>query len=140
MPRPQWHLLSACATYFPSKRYLSRGEAQRVAAASVLIDLDHLVDLGYYRCTNDRRIQLVPLHSWELAIALLIVPSRATRMIGIGFLYHLILDASVGEYSLLRLSLVYRISKRFRTDYLGDWALWPAQGSGRSLIRAERGC
>jgi len=137
VPRPQWHALLSAAIY------VSGGAGRRedtavVALSNTLMDVDHACDWAYFQVTGDRGVQLVPLHSWELAILLTTVRSSTARLIGAGMLMHLLTDWIVGEYSFARLSLGYRIAKRFRTDYLGDWALWPrGRMAWRSLVMRE---
>jgi hypothetical protein len=137
MPEPQWHVLVAPLVYCLNRRR-GRRHAALAAAASVLIDADHFVDLAAHRLTSERRLQVVPLHSWELVAVLLSSRSQIARSVGIGFLAHHILDLTVGDYSARQLSLGYRLRKRFRTGYLGDWVLWPNGSRGwREIFHSD---
>jgi hypothetical protein len=97
------------------------------AVSTVFVDTDHLVDWTAYRVVHRRDLQLVPLHSWELAALLVCSRRPALRSIGIGLLLHLLLDMTIGGYSFQRLSLAYRIRHCMQTDWTGDWVLWPGR-------------
>lgn len=138
MPEPQWHLLAAPAVYAVTKHASRHVEPLTATAASVLVDADHFCDMLYYRQTGDRHRQFVPLHSWELVGMLLLSRSKRLRSIGVGFLIHHLLDRTVGDYKVKNLSLTYRLIKRFRTGYLGDWVLWPNGSRGwRELFYSD---
>jgi hypothetical protein len=108
------------------------------AAASVLIDLDHFVDVAYYRVTGDRDREIIPLHAVELLPFLLVSRSSSARGVGLGIrqspsvrglalgvVVHFCIDLVFGDYSLPQLSISWRIAKRMRTGRIGDWAQWP---------------
>lgn len=138
MPRPQWHALVSASTYVLGPAAVRR---KRLIASlcNTFVDLDHACDWAYFQATGDREIQLVPLHSWELAAMLVTRRNPTVRMLGVGLLMHLLTDWLVGDYSFARLSVCHRASKRFRTDYLGDWVLWPrGQQAWRSLVFRDR--
>jgi hypothetical protein len=124
VPTPPVHVLS-CAV-FAITPVRARLSAPHAAAATVLVDLDHLVDWTAFRFLRKRHMQLIPLHSWELALLLVLSGSPRVRSLGIGLTLHFALDLVIGGYSLKRLSLIYRARHRFETDWLGDWALWPS--------------
>lgn len=131
MPEPQWHLAAAPVIYGLLRKFDLPGiDPTPAAIASVLIDVDHLCDMAYFRLTKDRFCQLIPFHSWELVAVLLLSDSRKARSIGIGMLAHLLMDCTVGEYSVRNLSFLYRLSKGFKTEWLGDWVLWPKGSRG----------
>lgn len=139
MPEPQWHL-AAAPGLFALLRKLDKQTIEPAAAAvvSVIVDADHFCDVIYYRRTKNRLCQLVPLHSWELAAVLLASRSRAARTIGAGLITHLLMDWSVGDYPFRNLSFLYRCSKGFRTEWLGDWVLWPNGARGwREIFFSE---
>ena len=98
------------------------------AMSTVLVDADHLVNWTAFRVVHRRDLQLVPLHSWELAAVLLCSNRPTLRNVGVGLLLHFVLDLTIGGYSFQRLSLVYRIRHRMQTDWMGDWVLWPRRG------------
>jgi hypothetical protein len=139
MPEPQWHLASAPLVYALFRKLGLPGvEAMTAALASVLIDADHLCDIAYYRATKNRLCQLIPLHSWELVAVLLLSDSRRARSIGAGFLVHHLLDWTVGDYPFRKLSFLYRLSKGFKTEWLGDWVLWPTGPRGlREILHSD---
>lgn len=130
MPEPQWHLLATPAVYAAVNGALRHVDPLITTASSVLIDADHFCDIIYYRLTADRHRQLVLLHGWELAALLLLSRSTRIRSVGVGFLIHYLLDCTVGDYNVKNLSLAYRVMRRFRTGYLGDWVLWPHGSRG----------
>src|SRR5437660_6089308 len=79
------------------------------AVSTVFVDVDHVVDWAAFRVVHRLDLQLVPLHSWELAVALVCSRRPALRNIGVGLLLHFVLDMTLGGYSFRRLSLAYRI-------------------------------
>lgn len=106
--------------------------------ASVLIDLDHFVDMAYYRISGHRDHQIVPLHSWELVGIGLLSRRKTVRAMSAGALAHLLTDWLVGDYEFRQLSLGYRVVKRFRTGWIGDWADWPFGDRGwRGLFYSD---
>lgn len=133
MPEPQWHVAAAPLVFGAIR--LATGRARRAeawigAVASVAVDSDHFVDMAYYRRTHDRHVQIVPLHAWEFIPVLLSRRSPRWRALGWGLLVHYLMDATVGGYSVRELSLCYRLLRRFRTGYLGDWVMWPKGPKG----------
>lgn len=138
MPEPQWHALMAPAVYYLASGRSGRRYALVTAAASVLIDVDHFVDMAYYRSTGDRLRQFVPFHSWEIIGILLSSRSRLARSVGLGFLAHHLIDMAVGDYPARNLSILFRGLRGFRTGYLGDWVLWPHGTRGfRELFHSD---
>ena len=127
VPNPSLHILSAAIFALTPVRARLRHPAS-AAAAAILVDADHVVDWAAYQLTHRRHLQIIPLHSWELAAVLLLARRPRARSIGAGLALHFVLDLSLGGYSVQRLSLLYRARHRFETDWLGDWALWSIGG------------
>lgn len=136
-PEPHWHLALSPGAFLLSRR--RDGTSPWIAAAaSVLIDVDHFVDMAVFRLTGERLRQIVPLHSWELVALQLGSRSRIRRSLAFGFLIHLCADWLLGDYEFKQLSLGYRLSRRMRTGWLGDWVEWPRGGCSALLSSASR--
>jgi hypothetical protein len=109
------------------------------AVTSVLVDLDHFVDLAYHRLTGDRWRQIIPLHAIELVPFLLLRRSPPARGVAVGLMVHYCIDLFFGGYALPQLSIVWRMSRRMRTGRMGDWVLWPWQAEGwRAMFGSAR--
>jgi hypothetical protein len=124
MPVPHWHVALSPVVYATARATRFRRPVL-AAAVSVAIDADHLADLGYFKLTGCRDRQLVPLHSWELALIGLASSNRTARALSAGALAHLLTDWAIGGYDFLQLSLAYRLAKKFRTGRMGRWVEWP---------------
>jgi hypothetical protein len=123
MPEPQWHAATAVIPFAIAPSIGARRDY--AAAASVLVDFDHFVDLAYYRRTGDRAREIIPLHALELLPFLIARRSPAARGVALGLVVHFCVDLVFGEYTLPHLSIAWRISRRMRTGGMGDWVLWP---------------
>ena len=123
IPEPQWHAVAAVVPYALAPAIGARRDY--AAAANVLVDLDHFVDVSYHRLTGDRARQLIPLHAVELLPLLLLQRSPAVRGVALGLAVHFCTDVLFGDYTARHLSIAWRISRRMRTGSMGDWALWP---------------
>ena len=124
IPEPQWHAAAAVVPYALAPAIGARRDY--AAAANVLVDLDHFVDVAYLRLTGDRERQLLPLHAVELLpLRLLLRRSPAARGVALGLAVHFCTDVLFGDYASRQLSIAWRISRRMRTGSMGDWALWP---------------
>ncbi len=135
MPEPQWHLASAPLPLAIAK--LGPGDADPALAAliSVFVDLDHLVDVAWYRVTGDRERQLIPLHAVELLPLFLACGTPRSRGLAIGLAVHYGIDLVFGEYRLRELSIAWRLRHRLRTGWMGDWVEWPrGRGSWRAIF------
>ena len=123
MPEPQWHAAAAVVPFALAPAVGARRDF--AVAASVLVDLDHFVDLAYHRLTGDRERQIIPLHAVEVLPLLLLRRSPTTRGVLLGLLVHFSTDLLARAYTPMQLSLAWRISRRMRTGSMGDWVLWP---------------
>ena len=140
MPLPRHHL--ALSTIWSTALIAQGGSRDMPGAlwaliapvAQFMMDIDHLLDVFIYRRLGDANIEVKPLHSAEL-VALIVALSRSRIMsqahpritsaiadIGLGMAAHLILDLTVGGYTVPRLSLIYRAAHRFQTCHIGPWA------------------
>jgi hypothetical protein len=137
MPEPQWHVALAPAVYAVARK--TRVPRPALAAlASVVIDADHFADVTYFRVTGCRDRQIVPCHSWEVAIAGCFSKRPLTRAVAAGACAHLLADWLVGGYDFLQLSLIYRVARRFRTGRMGPWVEWPRGPRGWGEIFYSR--
>jgi hypothetical protein len=123
IPEPQWHAAAAVVPFVLAPRMGARRDF--AAAASVVVDLDHFVDVAYHRLTGDRARQIIPLHAIELLPLLPVRRSSTARGVALGLAVHFCTDLVFGDYTLPRLSITWRISRRMRTGEMGDWAKWP---------------
>jgi hypothetical protein len=92
MPRPRYHaavsLALAALVVARSRRWR---DALPILIAGVLVDLDHLVDLGVFRLCG-RGSVVLPLHAWEWVLGLLVRGGRLTTGLAGGLATHLALD------------------------------------------------
>lgn len=133
MPEPQWHVASVPLPLAAAKL---EGRADPTAAAlvSVLVDLDHLVDIVWYRVTGDRERQLIPLHAVELIPLLLARGTPRSRGLAIGLMTHYAIDLVFGEYRTREMSITWRLRHRMRTGWMGEWVEWPRGSSSWRAI------
>jgi len=94
------HLIFPGAVAYLLKQYLFRNyllswlRVYVVLLATMLVDLDHLLADPIYdpiRCS----IGFHPLHSWPALMVyffLLVIPNKWVRMIGIGLIFHMLVD------------------------------------------------
>jgi hypothetical protein len=118
MPRPRYHaLLSLGLALLVVRRSRRWRDALPVLVAGVLVDLDHLVDLGVNRRAGGVRYLILPLHAWEWVLGLLVRTSRLRRGLAGGLAVHLALDQL---NSVIRHPLFYwitvRAAYRFRAE------------------------
>jgi hypothetical protein len=139
MARPRLHAAVTLICLGAAGQQLSWLERSAFAAGSLLVDLDHLVDLALYYHAGQRRWRVLPLHGWELGGLLTLAglwhsTSRRWRLAslaGIGLLLHLALDQLTNRpANPAYFWLGYRLGHRFAAVRLG-----PSQGDGGWLDR-----
>lgn len=95
MPKPRYHaavsLGLAALVVARSRRWR---DALPVLVAGVLVDLDHLFDLGVHRLRRGGPPEylVLPLHAWEWVLALLTRRTRLSLGLAGGLAAHLALD------------------------------------------------
>jgi hypothetical protein len=125
MARPRVHLAAAGLVLGLFHRHLSGPERVMLVAASVLIDVDHLLDYTLRRRQGRRRWVVLLLHGWEYVLVLALV-GRRTRWAGplrgaaLGLLLHLALDqVTNAPWHPAHYSLLFRLRRRFAPGPLG---------------------
>jgi hypothetical protein len=124
MARPRVHLAVTALALGLIGRQFSWPERTAALAAGVLVDADHLVDYALNRRGHGRRWLVLPLHGWELPVALLL-GGRLTpwaglaRATALGLTLHLLLDLATNRPANPAIySLLYRARRRFAADRL----------------------
>lgn len=94
MPLPRYHAaVSLGVAGIVVARTRRWQDAVPVLVAGVLVDLDHLFDLVLLRRFGRTDVVVLPLHAWELVLALLFRGgTRTTRGMAGGLAAHLALD------------------------------------------------
>lgn len=121
MPLPRYHAaVSLGVAALVVTRTRRWRDALPVLAAGVLVDLDHLVDLGLHHANSRFDFIVLPLHAWEWVFALLARNRRVTDQLAGGLAAHLALDQG---NSALSHPLVYWISVRAWYGFRASWPL-----------------
>jgi hypothetical protein len=93
VPRPRYHtavsLALAALVVARTRRWR---DAIPVLIAGILVDIDHLVDLGANRRAGRLAWIVLPLHAWEWVLTLLVRRTRAADGLAGGLAAHLALD------------------------------------------------
>ncbi len=93
VPKPRVH---AAVTLGLAALMVARSRRWRdalpILVAGVLVDVDHLVDLGLARAIGGPKFIVLPLHAWEWVFGLLARNDRAARNLAGGLATHLALD------------------------------------------------
>jgi hypothetical protein len=93
VPKPRYHtaasLALAALVVARSRRWR---DAIPVLIAGILVDIDHLVDLGANRRARRLAWTILPLHAWEWVIGLLTRRTRLSDGLASGLAVHLALD------------------------------------------------
>ena len=123
MPKPRYHtavtLGLAALVVARSRRWR---DAVPILVAGVLVDVDHLVDLGVARAVGGPQYIVLPLHAWEWVFGLLARNDRAARNLAGGLATHLALDQiNPAIAHPLFYWIVVRALHGFRAD---DWLLY----------------
>jgi hypothetical protein len=133
MARPRVHLLVTALAIGLLGRQFTWPQRATALAAGVLVDADHLVDYGLYRCSGQRRWLILPLHGWEYGAILLTAGGASpwgglARAAALGLLLHLAVDQATNRPGHPALySVLYRLRHRFAADCLrfengdGSW-------------------
>ncbi len=112
MPKPRYHaatsLALAAVVVARTRRWQN---ALPVLVAGVLVDFDHLFDLGVHRLSDHcaPRFIVLPLHAWEWVLGLLLRGTRVANGLAGGLAVHLALDQANGA---IRHPLFYWITVR----------------------------
>lgn len=120
--------------YLFYKRYREKYFIVTAILASLLIDLDHLVDLSIYSLTSHIGIfstlafnffkasgkVIVPLHSYEMQLIIIVAGYLSKKnngiyliVIGTAMLIHTIVDQLTYKPFILEYSLIYRVLNNF---------------------------
>jgi len=93
VPRPRYHtaVSLALAGLVVARTHRWR-DTVPVLVAGILVDVDHLVDLGMNRMSSSPSWIVLPLHAWEWVFALLTRRKRGTEWLAGGLAVHLALD------------------------------------------------
>jgi hypothetical protein len=93
VPRPRYHTaVSLGLAVLVVARTRRWRDAIPVLVAGILVDIDHLVDLGANRKAGRLAWIILPLHAWEWVLTLLARRSRASDGLAGGLAAHLALD------------------------------------------------
>lgn len=88
----------------------------------VLIDGDHIFEMGHWMLRGWRKYMIVPLHSWEISVALLVAVtlwySPLFLAAAVGQIVHVTTDHLANEARPMSYFGWYRIKKRFLYKYL----------------------
>ncbi len=109
-----------------------------ILVAGVLVDVDHLVDLGIHRLDVDGppRYIVLPLHAWEWVFGLLLRGTGAATGLAGGLAVHLALDQLNGA---IRHPLFYWITVRARHGFRAEEPLLHRQRFVHSATWMRRG-